>query len=296
MRDIEYRLALRCALHRFVQLVLRDRIQRTGRLIHDQDIRIFIKGSGDRNFLALTTGEIDALFVKFRRHLGIQAFFQFAQAFFKSGPFQCIRDRRILQLVRAVHDHVFLQAGTVHLIILKYHPDVAVIIVRLKLPDILSMITDLSAGRIVQTHQQFDQRRFARTVITDDSDLFTRLHFQRDILQRLFHILFVLKAQMLQIQFCISLRQQLTLTCLDLWIILQERTDLIHIQAVFLHLWENVCQIRHTAPQAAGTVKEHYGITVINGMQHRCLEHQIGDIQTVDDEIAYRIIFEKSEH
>ena len=71
----------------FIEFIFRNRVERAGWFIQNQDVAVLGKSARNRDFLSLSTGKIDALFVKFPRQLRIRLLGQFLVFFGKTGKF-----------------------------------------------------------------------------------------------------------------------------------------------------------------------------------------------------------------
>ena len=82
------------------------------------------KSARNRDFLSLSTGKIDALFVKFPRQLRIRLLGQFLVFFGKTGSRKCTLYRLFLRIRISTAHHIFSDGRRKNFIVLKYASDV----------------------------------------------------------------------------------------------------------------------------------------------------------------------------
>ena len=168
------------------------------------------------------------------------------------------------------------------------------VITRLVNLNILVVIFNVSAARVIKTHKKFDERSFTGAVVTYNSNVFTRFYSKRNIIKNCTALFVVLKAYMIKHKFTVSGRNILSNFKLDSWFISKERTDFIYEHAVFVSGWTKVCKPAHTSAKASCSVEQNNCIAVVERMKHCCFVNKISYIKSVNQKVTYKVVFYKT--
>ena len=260
-----------------VELVLRNRVERRGRLVKDHQRSVLIEHTRDREFLALAAGKFDTFFRELMGQRRVELHRQRIDLLHKAAvrerlPYfalidararnsATIRQLRIALRFISAHSTQSTRAGTIHIIqhhiflhragenleVLEYRADRVAVCFDIVLPYIDTVGEDPTLTRIIKTHQQLDQRGLARAVIADERDLLTRVHLHGNIRQHPRETLLIGEAHTLEGKcFCRRRRDRIPLRN-NLRLISQEVTDLLDIQARLAGLRIRLCKDTHAS-------------------------------------------------
>ena len=299
VRDIEYGLALRGRLHCLIEFVLGNRVKRARRLVHNQDVRILIERSRDCNLLALAAREIHACLVKLGRNLRLESCRKRLKPLAEAGSCKRVRYfdrvRTGESCGQTVHNHIFRKCRAVHLVILEDNAEAVPVVVRPEFADVLPVVGNLAAGRVVKPHQKLYKRCLAGAVVADDCDMLARLYRKRDVAERVLGVLVVTEAYMRKRQLSVAFRHVPADILPDLRLVIEKCPDLVDIQTVLLRLREDVRKVCHTVPKTSGTVKEYNRVASRNRFKNCRLVDKIRNIQTVHNEIGSQVVSGETE-
>ena len=170
--------ALQQSGQRFLDRLLRFRVEGGGRLIEENDGRIAQKGARDGKALALPAGELQAALADDGGESRRQGFDEFRAMGGLGGGI----DLRIAGLgptVAQILQHRAVKQGDV----LLHHGDGAAQALLRHLGDVLLVDKHMAAVGIVEPLQQGQHRRFARARAPDQAELLPGPHMETEILQ-----------------------------------------------------------------------------------------------------------------
>jgi len=153
-------------LHAFLDQDLSAGVDRRGRLIQDQDLRIAQEGAGDRQQLLLALGDVGGFLVDFR----LVAVFQGADEVVHIGGVGSGDDFLVagsgLAVADVVHDRSGEQPG-----VLQDHAEAVAQVVAREAAGVDAVHVDGAAVELIEAHQQLDDRGLAGPGRTDDGHL-----------------------------------------------------------------------------------------------------------------------------
>ena len=166
------------ALHQVVELLLDRRldfaVERARRFIEDQDRRVLQQHARDRDALALAAGKLHAPLADVRVITGPAAQILQRRDELVRRRHPRRRDRRIATGIGLAIEDV-VEHGTVQQRgVLRHHSDVGAQTVLRDVRDVLPIDHDAATLEVVETQQQVDERRLARTRTADKPDLLAR--------------------------------------------------------------------------------------------------------------------------
>ena len=119
---------IRRKLHNLlVKLILRDRIQCSGRLVHDYYIVVAGKHTGNGNLLCLSAGQIRTVFIKFTSQHRINHAIKLRKFPVKGCTVQRVKDTRPIGLFKLSAENIFRYRCGKNAIVLEYGADPAAI-------------------------------------------------------------------------------------------------------------------------------------------------------------------------
>ena len=164
--DVYRRLSLHKLREVLVDLRLGQCVERGGRLIHDDHVRVLIQCAGDRKLLRFAAGKLRPILLYDLEKRLIQPFSERAHLFAKADTHKRIH-RAGAVAIRAAGD-VFKHRICQHVHILKHHGEHRIQSLFFKLPDRDAVDGDLPLRRFQQAGHELHERGFARAVHADD--------------------------------------------------------------------------------------------------------------------------------
>ena len=161
-----------------------------------------------------------------------------------------------------IHYNIFCQVCTEHLEVLENNADSLVVVERAQAGNILTMIADGTAARVIESHEQLDEGSFSGTVVAYNGNMLARLNSEGNIIKNGSAAFRILKGHMLKLKLAVAGRNLCSFVIFDARFIAQKGADFIYEHRVFVSLRTKVCKAAHAASQASCTVKEDNCITI----------------------------------
>ena len=149
----------------FAEFCIRCKVKRTRAVVQNQDFRFFYQRTRNRKTLFLSAGEVFSVLLQHKIELILFAFYDF----FRLGCGERLPDFCIGGVLFAPLHIVTDAAFKEHCSLLNNTDFIAELFFCVILY-ILAVYHDVTAGRIVETGNQADQRRFSTSGTADDSD------------------------------------------------------------------------------------------------------------------------------
>ena len=171
MGDEHHRLVLGGLIELLVQAVFAQRVHGRGGFVQDQDPRLAHKRPGDRQVLPLAAGEVHAFVEGFAKD-GLVAVRQATDDIVRAGlPRRRLHQRALADGFHAPDAHVVRGREVVAEEILKDHADVAAVIRKVVVAQVLAVEQHAALVRIVEAREQFHDGGLAGAVLAHQGDL-----------------------------------------------------------------------------------------------------------------------------
>ncbi len=178
VRDDDDRASLTDRLHVVLDGAFRFVIQRTGRLVEDENAWLTHQSAGDGDTLALTAGERRPVFT----YDGVVSFRQFEDEFVRAGE-PGGGDHLLQRCARIGQRDVLPQAAVEQYVLLQHHADLTTQAGGIGEREIQPIDEHPTAFRHIQALDQLGERALARARTADDADDLTGLDVQGDALE-----------------------------------------------------------------------------------------------------------------